>query len=50
MALSSDKTRILVSMPIELKKQVEVIAKSKNRSVNNYLVTLIKREVEKEID
>ncbi|MHC1722171.1 MAG: Arc family DNA-binding protein [Aminipila sp.] len=47
MALSSDKKGIMVRMPIELKKQVEVIAKSENRSVNNYLITLIKREVER---
>lgn len=49
MAVSSDKTRILVSIPIELKKQVEQLAVSQNRSVSNYIVTLIKEKVENEI-
>jgi len=48
MTMKSDKTRILVNMSIELKKQVEEMARSQNRSVSNYIVTLIQREVEKE--
>ncbi|MDD2620713.1 MAG: Arc family DNA-binding protein [Syntrophomonadaceae bacterium] len=48
MTLKSDKTRILVSLPIELKKQVEELAYSKNRSVSNYIVTLIQQEIKKE--
>lgn len=48
MAVKSDKTRILVNIPIELKKQIEVIAAAQNRSVSNYIVTLIQQEVNKE--
>lgn len=48
MAMSNDKTRILVNISIELKKEVEEIASSKNRSLSNYIVTLIQEEVEKE--
>lgn len=48
MTVKCDKTRILVNIPIELKKQVEEIANSYNRSVSNYIVTLIQKEVEKE--
>lgn len=46
--MKSDKTRILVNIPIELKKQVEQIALSENRSVSNYIVTLIQKEIEKQ--
>lgn len=49
MTIKSDKTRILVNIPIKLKKQVEKIAISENRSVSNYIVTLIQQEVEKKI-
>ncbi len=48
MTIKSDKTRILVNIPIELKKEVEQLAYLKNRSVSNYIVTLIQQEVEKE--
>lgn len=45
MALKSDKTRILVNIPIELKKDLEEAAKDDNRSVSNYIMTLIEKNL-----
>lgn len=47
MALKNDKTRILVNIPVELKKQVEEAAVAQNRSVSNYIVTLIQQEIDR---
>lgn len=47
MALKNDKTRILVNLPVELKKQVEAAAVAQNRSVSNYIVTLIQQEMDR---
>jgi hypothetical protein len=46
MALSSDKTRILVNMPLDLKEKIETRAKQENRSVSNYIVTVLQKEFE----
>ncbi|MEY8368304.1 hypothetical protein AALA24_05985 [Anaerovoracaceae bacterium 42-11] len=46
MTLSNDKMRMLVNIPIDLKKEAEEIAKSENRSLSNYVVTLIQKDVE----
>ena len=46
MALRSDKMRILVNIPIELKEKAEKIAAAENRSVSNYIVTLVQKDVE----
>lgn len=48
MAVGSDKTRILVNIPIELKKQLEEKAKQENRSLSNYIVTVLSKEIEKD--
>lgn len=50
MALSSDKTRILVNIPIDLKKQLEEKAKQENRSLSNYIVNILCKELEKDKD
>lgn len=47
MAISSDKVRILVTLPLELKEKLEIVAKSENRSVSNYVYTLIQKDIEK---
>lgn len=47
MALGSDKTRLLVNIPIELKKQAEIAAEKQTRSLSNYVVNLIKQDIEK---
>lgn len=46
MALGSDKTRILVNMPLDLKEKIELQAKQENRSVSNYIVTVLQKEIE----
>ena len=45
MALKSDKTRILVNIPMKLKEELEKIALEVNRSVSNYVVTLIEKDI-----
>ncbi|BBF41749.1 hypothetical protein lbkm_0429 [Lachnospiraceae bacterium KM106-2] len=46
MALNSEKTRILVNIPISLKEKIEIEAKKENRSVSNYIVNLIMQNLE----
>jgi len=41
------ETRINIRASEEVKKMVEVLAQSENRTVTNYLETLIKKEYEK---
>ena len=45
MALKSDKTRILVNIPMKLREELEKIALEDNRSVSNYVVTLIEKDI-----
>ena len=45
MAISEENTRIQVTIPKELKEQLEKKAKSENRSVSNYIVTLIQKDL-----
>lgn len=45
MAVSSDKIRILVTVPRTTKKQLEAVAKQENRSVSNYIFTLIQKDL-----
>lgn len=47
MAISSDKVRILVTLPLELKEKLEGVARNENRSVSNYVYTLIQRDIQK---
>lgn len=46
MSLKSSKTRVLVNVSIELKNEAEKIAEMENRSLSNYIVTLIQKDVE----
>ena len=45
MAISKENTRIQVTMPKKLKEQIEEKAKLENRSVSNYIVTLIQKDI-----
>ena len=47
MTISDKNTRMLVIIPKELKKQLGKKAKENNRSVSNYVVTLIQKDVSK---
>lgn len=42
MAISKNNTRTLITIPKELKKQLEEIAKKDNRSFNNLVVKILK--------
>jgi predicted DNA-binding protein len=46
MAVSEENTRILITMPKEAKGRLEKKAKSENRSVSNYVLNLILKDVE----
>ena len=39
--ISKDKTRILLHLPQDLKVKLTNQAKAENRSVNNYIVTVL---------
>ena len=45
MAISEENTRIQVTIPKNLKKQLEEKAKLENRSVSNYIVTLAQKDL-----
>jgi len=42
MSISKDNTRTLITIPKELKKQLEEIAKQDNRSFNNLVIKILK--------
>ncbi len=46
MAISSDKIRILITVPKDMKVKLEEVARKENRSVSNYVYTLIQRELD----
>lgn len=46
MAVGNDKTRTNITFPIELKEQLEEIAKKENRSFNNLVITVLQKFVE----
>lgn len=48
MAISKDKTRILVTIPKDLKKQLEGKAKAQNRSLSNYILNLLEKDANKD--
>ena len=41
MSISKEKTRTLLTIPKDVKNQLEEIAKEENRSVNNLIMTII---------
>ena len=45
MAISKENTRIQVTIPKNLKEQIEEKAKLENGSVSNYIVTLIQKDL-----
>lgn len=48
MAVSKDNTRIQVTLPKDVKKELEKKASDCNRSVSNYIVTLILNDLNKD--
>ena len=47
MSVANNNTRIQITIPRKLKAQLEIKAKENNRSVSNYIVTLIQKELDK---
>jgi predicted HicB family RNase H-like nuclease len=47
--ISKDSARAIVSMPKELKRELEQRAENENRSLNNYIVTVLKQHIEKPV-
>jgi len=45
--ISDKNTRTLITLPKELKEKLESMAKVENRSLNNLILTILLREVEK---
>ena len=45
MAISEENTRIQFTIPKNLKEQIEEKTKLENRSVSNYIVTLIQKDL-----
>jgi metal-responsive CopG/Arc/MetJ family transcriptional regulator len=42
MAISQDKVRTIITIPKDLKKELEKIAKQDNRSFNNLVIKILK--------
>lgn len=47
MPISKDNTRMILTIPKDLKAELERIAKEQNRSVNNLILTIIKNCINK---
>lgn len=47
MAISNENTRIQITLPKDIKKQLEIKANKNNRSVSNYVLTLILKDLDK---
>ena len=45
MAVSSDKTRTIISLEKDLKIKIEHFAKKEDRSFNNYVVKILKNHI-----
>lgn len=45
--ISENNTRTLITIPKELKKELEEIAVKENRSFNNLVITILKEYIEK---
>jgi predicted HicB family RNase H-like nuclease len=45
--VSKNNIRMMLSLPKTLKKKLEALAEADNRSLNNYIVTVLKSVVEK---
>lgn len=47
MSISKDNTRIILTIPKDLKAELEKIAQEQNRSFNNLVITILKEFVAK---
>lgn len=47
MAIGEDKTRIVITIPKDLKVRVDALAAADNRPTSNYIINLLLKEIEK---
>lgn len=47
MAIGKDKTRTMLTIDKDFKKQLEQLAEQENRSLNNFIITVLKDYTEK---
>lgn len=48
MAINKDKnTRVVITLPKEIKEQVQELANQDNRTMTNYIVNLILKDIER---
>lgn len=45
MAVGEDKIRILITVPKEMKKELEVLAEKETRTVSNLIVSVLKEYI-----
>lgn len=50
MPVSKDNGRIVITVTKEVKAELEALADKDNRSVSNYVATILQKHVEKEKD
>lgn len=48
MAIGKDKTRIILTLPKEVKNKLDILAKEDNRTTSNYLQNLIYKHLEQQ--
>ena len=46
MTISNKNTRTTITIPKDLKKELEIIAKEQNRSFNNLVITILKKFID----
>jgi len=46
MAVSKKKTRVLVTMPRELREKLQEMANKENRTLSNFVLTIIQKYLE----
>ena len=46
MAVSNDKTRTIISLEKDLKAKLETLAQQEDRSFNNYVIKILKDQVQ----
>lgn len=46
--ISKDNIRVLITLNRDLKQQLEKLAKEENRSLSNYILTVLQKHLQKE--
>lgn len=46
MAIGKDKTRIVLTMPIDIKEKIDQLAKDDNRHTSNYILNILLKHID----